>query len=264
MEERKRTQVTVYTKIAEYLSKSANLSGFAQAYCYLNFGYEPNENKQYARVTLPKYLLNKQSVNLTLEVIGDTDLSGRRVLEIGSGRGGNILTMKEYFNPLLVVGVDLCEASVRFCKNTHQLPNLFFSVGDAENVPFAEGFFDVVFNLESSHAYPNRNKFYHEVHRVLKPDGCFLYSDILAVEEFIIAQHYCEDLGFQLTRNQDISSNVIMSCDKIAESRRDAFHAIESKKELQFVDYILAVPGSYHYECLKKKIAEYRILKFVK
>ncbi len=261
MEERKRTQVSVYTKIAEHLSKSANLYGFAQAYCYLNFGYEPNENKQYAQVTLPKYLLNKQSVHLTLEVIGDTALSGKRVLEIGSGRGGNILTMKEYFNPQLVVGLDLCEASVRFCKKTHNLSNLFFSVGDAENVPFEDEFFDVVFNLESSHAYPNRNKFYHAVFRILKPRGCFLYSDILAVEEFIIAQQYCEDLGFQLTRNQDISSNVIMSCDKIAEGRRDAFHTIESKK---FVDYILAVPGSYHYECLKKRIAEYRILKFVK
>src|SRR5512145_2876049 len=148
MEESKRTQVTVYTKIAEHLSKLANLYGFAPAYCYLNFGYEPNVNKQYAKVTLPKYLLNKQSVNLTLEVIGDTDLSGRRVLEIGSGRGGNILTIKEYFKPQLVVGVDICEASVRFCKNSHKLTNLFFSVGDAENVPLEDGFFDVVFNLE--------------------------------------------------------------------------------------------------------------------
>ena len=57
------------------------------------------------------------------------------------------------------------------------MPGLEFIQGDAENLPFAEGSFDAVVNVEASHCYPDFPSFLEEVARVLKPGGHFLYAD---------------------------------------------------------------------------------------
>jgi ubiquinone/menaquinone biosynthesis C-methylase UbiE len=54
---------------------------------------------------------------------------------------------------------------------------LEFVRGDAEKLPFAEGSFDAVLNVEASHCYPSLPKFLGEVARVLRPGGRFLYAD---------------------------------------------------------------------------------------
>ena len=53
-----------------------------------------------------------------------------------------------------------------------------FQQGDAENLPFDAEQFDVVLNVESSHTYPQMEKFLSEAHRVVQPGGHFLFADI--------------------------------------------------------------------------------------
>jgi SAM-dependent methyltransferase len=45
-------------------------------------------------------------------------------------------------------------------------------------LPFASDSFEAVVNVESSHCYPNFERFVHEVFRVLKPGGHFLFADV--------------------------------------------------------------------------------------
>src|SRR6185312_5324631 len=59
----------------------------------------------------------------------------------------------------------------------HQVEGLAFVQGDAEQLPFADGAFDAVINIEASHCYPHFSRFLDEVARVLRPGGHFLYAD---------------------------------------------------------------------------------------
>ena len=51
------------------------------------------------------------------------------------------------------------------------MTGLDFVHGDAESLPFSDGSFDAVINVEASHAYPRLTRFLEEVVRVLRPGG---------------------------------------------------------------------------------------------
>ncbi len=261
--ENKEHQKTFYTQVGQHLSKTADEIGFLNTYHYMNFGYVANQNQQYATVDLPPYMLHKNSVKLTLEVVGNADLEDKKILEVGCGRGGNILTMNKYYNPASIVGLDLCEYSIDYCQQNHTEKELFFTVGDAESLPFPNEEFDVLFNLESSHAYPNLTRFYHEVNRVLKPGGLFLYSDNLFPGQFLEAEQYLRELGFVIERNQDITENILKSCDEIAVNRKGAFQSVTSKDQSYLEDFV-ASPGSPVYEEMNQRKRYYKILKLRK
>ena len=59
-----------------------------------------------------------------------------------------------------MVGLDLSQNAVDRANSTlSRRDTLSFVHGDAENLPFEEGEFDVVINVESSHSYPNLKRF---------------------------------------------------------------------------------------------------------
>jgi SAM-dependent methyltransferase len=76
------------------------------------------------------------------------------------------------------VGLDLAHSAIARCRREQERPGLTFVRGDAENVPFAGASFDIVFNVESSHCYPDVPRFLDEVHRVLRPGGVLLLADL--------------------------------------------------------------------------------------
>ncbi|MCG1054758.1 class I SAM-dependent methyltransferase [Mycetohabitans sp. B5] len=121
----------------------------------------------------------KCSANLIRTILGDADLRGKKVLEVGSGRGGNCSYLARYAGAASVTGLDFCPAHIEFCKQVHHLDGLSFIGGDATALPFADEEFDVVVNIESSHCYPDINRFGEEVRRVLKKEGLFFYADTM-------------------------------------------------------------------------------------
>ena len=106
------------------------------------------------------------------------ELAGKRVLEVGCGRGGGASYVTRALRPASYVGLDLNKAGIEFCHRRHQLPGLEFVHGHAENLPFSQESFDAVINIESSHCYPHFDRFLSEVARVLRPGGIFLYADV--------------------------------------------------------------------------------------
>ena len=66
---------------------------------------------------------------------------------------------------------------VAFCqKHYAAFTNITFVRGNALNLPFENEAFDLVVNVEASHAYGNDASFLREVRRVLHPEGQFLYA----------------------------------------------------------------------------------------
>ncbi len=222
---------------------------------FLNLGYIADESPQYAQADVPAHAPNATSVKLALEVIADCDLTDRRLLDVGCGRGGTISVAATYFAPRQVTGIDLSGAAVAFDQRTHGGPAVRFCQGDAEHLPFADASFDVVSNIESSHTYPALHAFYAEVYRVLAPGGEFLYADLLPVPKMIASVEALKRIGFFVLRERDVTNNVLRSCDRVAPRRLDAFGATHD----DVLENFLSTPGSSVYESMRSGASTFRI-----
>jgi ubiquinone/menaquinone biosynthesis C-methylase UbiE len=258
-----------FRRLYNEISRQLDLGQFGNYTFFLNFGYVPDETRQYSAVELPPKYMNKNAAKLVLELIGDCDLKDRAVLDVGCGRGGTIRVIHEFFQPKSVTGVDLSPIAIEFCRRVHQYTGITFQEGDAEDLPFADSSFDVVTNVESSHSYPDLAKFYFEVSRVLVPGGYFLYTDVLQRERFERCVDVLRGLDFEIETDRDISANVLRSCDQIAVNTRHLLPwSINSRESLgndaRLLDFIRASPGSTTYEGMKSGALVYRILKLRK
>lgn len=242
---------------AFYNRVNSSLTGsiFARDAIFLNFGYLEDEHPRSSPIRLPENLLNRNRMDLVLELIGGCELAGRDVLDVGCGRGGTITILDQYFAAGEIWGIDLSPAAVAFCRRQLGAPNLHFLNGDAERLPFLSGFFDVVTNVESSCLYPDIYAFYREVHRVLAPGGRFLYTDVLPVAHLASYLSCLEDLGLRLERDQDISSNVLRSL----EFESERLPEVHGELGGELLDFFLATPSSQPYCDLRDGRLSYRV-----
>src|SRR5471030_2975988 len=60
--------------------------------------------------------------NLYHHLFNKTDITGKRVLEIGCGRGGGCELVLQY-NPKAVTGLDYSENVIKFCKQAYKQSN---------------------------------------------------------------------------------------------------------------------------------------------
>ncbi len=103
--------------------------------------------------------------------VGFERTTGLRVLEIGCGCGSEA----ERFARASAhyTAVDLTNAALSITKRRFQLEGLDgrFIQGDAENLPFANNSFDLVYSHGVLHHTPDTARAIREVHRVLSPGG---------------------------------------------------------------------------------------------
>lgn len=250
-----------YRTLYNAVSNQLNAGPFGQHAFFCNFGYVPDASPQHARVDLPDRMLNRNTVRLVLEVIGDRALDGRRVLDVGCGRGGTIWVIARYFQPRQLVGLDLSSSAIRFDARTHRSDHVAFLEGDAEALPFRSDWFDVVSNVESSHSYPDIDAFYGEVSRVLRPGGAFVYTDVFSPAAWDDHVARLEALGLRVERTRDITANVLRSCDETAGEKRGAYR---TGNDSVFMGNFLGTPDSEVYRLMKSGDWAYRILALSK
>jgi SAM-dependent methyltransferase len=96
----------------------------------------------------------------------------KHVLEIGVGMGADHLEWAKS-GPASLTGIDLTERAVEFTRARLALYGVAseVQVGDAEALPFADSYFDLVFSYGVLHHTPNTAQAIREVHRVLRPGG---------------------------------------------------------------------------------------------
>ena len=97
--------------------------------------------------------------------------AGLRILEIGVGMGADY---EQWLRAgAIAAGVDLSESSLsrarQRCEQAGLKPDL--RQADAENLPFENDSFDVVYSYGVMHHSPNTQQCLDEALRVLKPDG---------------------------------------------------------------------------------------------
>lgn len=96
---------------------------------------------------------------------------GLRVLEVGCGCGSEAERFARA--GALYCAVDLTHRAVELTRRRFQLAKLegLFVQGDAENLPFADDSFDLVYSHGVLHHTPDTAGAIREVHRVLAPSG---------------------------------------------------------------------------------------------
>ena len=99
------------------------------------------------------------------------------ILDVGCGIGGSSLYLAQKFNAK-VTGITLSPVQASRAAERAKEANLAneasFQVADAQNMPFADNSFDLVWSLESGEHMPDKTKFMQECYRVLKPGGKFI------------------------------------------------------------------------------------------
>ena len=142
--------------------------------------------------------------------VGFEHTSGLRVLEIGCGCGSEAERFARA--GAHYTAVDLTNAAVSTTHQRFQLARLkgCFTQGDAENLPFADGSFDLVYSHGVLHHTPDTPRTIREVHRVLTPGGraivmlyyrdSFNYHVNLRIVRRVRAHLLRTDFGIKLAR----------------------------------------------------------------
>jgi ubiquinone/menaquinone biosynthesis C-methylase UbiE len=139
------------------------------------------------------------------------DLSGRKVLEIGCGRGDFSIWLASRFPATHVTGVDFSPAAIGIAMERAELAHsqARFAVADAQSLVFKAGQFDYVISCECLEHVPNPSQMAAEIYRVLKPGGEFILTTenyfngmILAwLKKWILGSPYDSGSGIQPHEN---------------------------------------------------------------
>ena len=178
---------------------------------FLNVGYE--EDPPMAVPLAESDEPNRFHIQLYHRIAAQSDLRGKRILEVGCGHGGGASYLMRTLRPASYTGLDLNPAGIAFCRKTHNLVGVDFVHGDAERLPFPDQSFDAVINVESSGAYPHFSRFLAEVARVLRPGGDFLYADLRPRESVAEWEVALSGAPMRMISHEDINAEVLRGMD---------------------------------------------------
>jgi ubiquinone/menaquinone biosynthesis C-methylase UbiE len=137
---------------------------------------------------LEKFLLNrlqskKRALALTQKLLSHVETNGsQRFLDVGCGNGlVSRYLAREYDGE--VTGIDIDPEQIELARrDSAGVENVCFLEDDAAELPFPDNSFDIVFSLGALHYISNWLDVLKEIKRVLKPDGYFVYADIIYPE----------------------------------------------------------------------------------
>lgn len=125
--------------------------------------------------------------------------AGEQVLEIGGGMGTDLCQFARH--GAYTTDIDLSAGHLALAQENFKLRSLDgkFVHHDAENLPFADATFDLVYSVGVIHHTPNTKMVIDEVFRVLKPGG-----KVIAVVYAENSLHYWRNLVYDLGLKQNL------------------------------------------------------------
>jgi ubiquinone/menaquinone biosynthesis C-methylase UbiE len=107
------------------------------------------------------------------------------LLDAGCGTGAMLQLFKRDLPDKSYTGLDLSGKMIEVAKKK-QMDGVELVVGDCEALPFEDSRFDVVTCTMSFHHYPNPDRFFLNLHRVLKPNGRFILRDMASQKRVVM------------------------------------------------------------------------------
>lgn len=174
---------------------------------FMNYGYASLNGEASLRLK-EEDEPNRYCIQLYDHLVNKVSLEGKKVVEVGSGRGGGAHFIARYYKPLQYTAMDISPSIIKFCNNYYNEPGLSFMVGRAEKLPFETNSCDAVVNVESARCYKSIQGFFNEVHRVLFDTGHFLFADMIEKDKVDTIRQQLINSGFKIDREINITPNV--------------------------------------------------------
>lgn len=157
----------------QILSKNKELKNDVKAFwneapCGKVYARGSSQELEYEAHSIARYELEPY-----IKDFGEFSLGpGKDVLEIGVGLGCDHLEWAKS-EPKSLIGIDFAPSAVNYTRNRLSFYGLDSRVdcADAENLPFDDNSFDIVYSWGVLHHSPDTPKAINEAHRVLRPGG---------------------------------------------------------------------------------------------
>lgn len=244
----------------ELLAKALSQVGTQPAAPFLTWGYLDSEDHGLSLI--------ESQVRLVDKAVAKLSFARKAVIDIGCGRGGTCHHLASHHKPRSVLGVDLSPANISACQRQFSSPKLRFQLADATNLPQREHSFDAAINIESSGAYPELLRFFKHCARILRPNGTFVYVDVLPAALVADIEQALTAIGFALTRSESIREGVLRARAQLGPR---SFAAIKphlaadlSAGEREDLHNYFALPGSKMFAGLETGALDYIVIHAVK
>ena len=203
--------------------------------------------------------------------------SEHRILDIGSGLAGParmLAAMSGCHVDCIDLSSDFCKAAVLLNRLTGLEDLIQIYRGSVPDSPFADNSFDVAWMQNVGMNIKDKQKFYTEIRRVLKPGGRFVFQEMIAGEEepSYFPLPWTTDSSGHFLINADTMQQLLSECgfieeyfEDVSESQFSSFkpadHAQANQTRLSLSIYVddLATKGkNSQRSLLKEQILFYR------
>lgn len=139
-----------------------------------------------AEAWIHDYLIADRALRLHMVILEHGKLTDvlakkkeQRLLDVGCGGGQAAIRLKEIYPYLVLAGIDLSADQISRARKRARRKgcDITFEVADAQDLPFEDVSFDVVYSFGSAKHWPDALKGLGECWRVLKPGGELLVAD---------------------------------------------------------------------------------------
>lgn len=159
-------------------------------------------------------------------------VSFQNLLDVGCGTGPMIELLTAEYPDRHYTGLDLTPKMIE-TANAKNLKNATFLVGDSENLPFPDGSFDAVICANSFHHYPNPQKFFDGVARVLSPGGIFVLRDYTSFGLMVWLMNHVEMPIANLIGHGDVRVFTVKQVKNFCENAGLTVERIEKQKKFR-------------------------------
>ena len=121
------------------------------------------------------------------EIVKNTNLEGKSILDIGCGCGGAAFHLIKKHRAKSVQGIDpetlVIKTAQQLAKKNNLAKKAIFKCVEPGPLQYNEETFDVIFSKEVFLHIPDKEALLKDVHRILKPGGLIIVSDWMRIDD---------------------------------------------------------------------------------
>ena len=127
--------------------------------------------------TYDKYaIIQKEVAGRIFDRLSGIKIQPKSILDLGCGTGFLTQKISALYPDAKIIPLDFSEEMLRICRSKVNKTNPICA--DIENIPINESCFDLIISSLTFHWATDLYSIFLKIHKLLKDDGCFLFSSI--------------------------------------------------------------------------------------